>query len=106
MQRDLNREIKLIFDKNGINIPFPQVTYSMLKEAAPAEVAAQKPEEKSEKPAKGKGKDKEQTSGEKTPPKSEAPAQPAQPEIDEEALRAFRAEQSALSKGMEDESND
>lgn len=24
-ERDLNREIKIIFDKNGINIPFPQV---------------------------------------------------------------------------------
>lgn len=32
VQRDLNREIKLVFDKNGINIPFPQVTYSALKE--------------------------------------------------------------------------
>ncbi len=32
VQRDLNREIKLVFDKNGINIPFPQVTVSELKE--------------------------------------------------------------------------
>ncbi len=32
VQRDLNREIKLVFDKNGINIPFPQVTISELKE--------------------------------------------------------------------------
>lgn len=23
--RDLNREIKLIFDRNNINVPFPQV---------------------------------------------------------------------------------
>ena len=27
-QRALNRELKLIFDENGINIPFPQVTVS------------------------------------------------------------------------------
>ena len=26
MERDLNREFKLLFDKNNINIPFPQVT--------------------------------------------------------------------------------
>lgn len=32
VQRDLNREIKLVFDKNNINIPFPQVTVSELKE--------------------------------------------------------------------------
>ena len=25
LERDLNREIKLIFDKNGINIPYPQI---------------------------------------------------------------------------------
>ena len=25
MERDLNREVKLIFDKHNINIPFPQV---------------------------------------------------------------------------------
>lgn len=25
MQRDLNRELKLLFDKHNINIPFPQV---------------------------------------------------------------------------------
>ena len=28
VQRALNRELKLIFDENGINIPFPQVTVS------------------------------------------------------------------------------
>ncbi len=28
VQRDLNREIKILFDDNGINIPFPQVTVS------------------------------------------------------------------------------
>ena len=31
VQRDLNREMKLLFDKNGINIPFPQVTVSQLE---------------------------------------------------------------------------
>ena len=25
VQRDINRELKLIFDKNGISIPFPQI---------------------------------------------------------------------------------
>ena len=28
VQRDLNREIKIVFDDNNINIPFPQVTVS------------------------------------------------------------------------------
>ena len=28
MRRDLNREIKTIFDGNNVNIPFPQVTVS------------------------------------------------------------------------------
>lgn len=28
VQRDLNREIKIVFDDNGINIPFPQMTLS------------------------------------------------------------------------------
>ena len=26
VQRDMNRELKLLFDENGINIPFPQIT--------------------------------------------------------------------------------
>ncbi len=34
--RDLNREILLIFKKNDINIPFPQVTYSFLNDDAEA----------------------------------------------------------------------
>ena len=25
MERDLNRQFKLLFDKNNINIPFPQI---------------------------------------------------------------------------------
>ena len=28
MQRDLNREIKIVFDDNNVGIPFPQVTVS------------------------------------------------------------------------------
>lgn len=28
VQRDLNREIKIVFDDNGVNIPFPQITVS------------------------------------------------------------------------------
>ncbi len=38
--RDLNREILLIFNKNDINIPFPQVTCSFLSDGA--EVSAEK----------------------------------------------------------------
>lgn len=30
--RDINRELKLIFDRNNINIPFPQVTISQLND--------------------------------------------------------------------------
>ena len=32
LSRDLNREIFLLFNKNNINIPFPQITLSYLKE--------------------------------------------------------------------------
>ena len=32
VQRDLNREIKIVFDDNNVNIPFPQVTVSYLDE--------------------------------------------------------------------------
>ena len=31
VQRALNRELKIMFDENGINIPFPQVTISQLE---------------------------------------------------------------------------
>ncbi len=31
VQRAMNRELKLVFDENGINIPFPQVTVSRLE---------------------------------------------------------------------------
>lgn len=33
VQRDLNREIKILFDNNNVSIPFPQVTISQYKEA-------------------------------------------------------------------------
>ena len=33
VQRALNRELKIIFDENGINIPFPQVTVSYAESA-------------------------------------------------------------------------
>lgn len=33
VQRDLNREIKIVFDDNGINIPFPQMTLSYEQQA-------------------------------------------------------------------------
>lgn len=33
VQRDLNREIKIVFDDNNVNIPFPQVTISKLEES-------------------------------------------------------------------------
>ncbi len=42
LQRDLNREIKLEFDKNEIGIPFPQVTVSYLKEGKEDTSAFQK----------------------------------------------------------------
>ncbi len=38
--RDLNRELFLIFKRNNINIPFPQVTLSYLKEDEAEEAAA------------------------------------------------------------------
>ena len=31
VQRAMNRELKIVFDENGINIPFPQVTISQLE---------------------------------------------------------------------------
>ena len=31
VQRAMNRELKMMFDENGINIPFPQVTVSRLE---------------------------------------------------------------------------
>ncbi|MBO4573085.1 MAG: mechanosensitive ion channel [Clostridia bacterium] len=34
-QRAMNREIKMVFDENGINIPFPQVTVSYAEDSDP-----------------------------------------------------------------------
>ena len=31
VERDMNREIKIIFDKNNVNIPFPQVVNKPIK---------------------------------------------------------------------------
>jgi small-conductance mechanosensitive channel len=42
LMRDLNREIKLIFDRNNINIPFNQITISKLKEEDIEATAKQK----------------------------------------------------------------
>ena len=36
VQRAMRRELKLIFDENGINIPFPQVTISHLDDKNPS----------------------------------------------------------------------
>ena len=38
VQRDLNREIKIVFDDNNVNIPFPQVTVSYDNSSEPAKV--------------------------------------------------------------------
>ena len=35
VQRDMNRAFKLLFDENGINIPFPQIVLNQAKESAP-----------------------------------------------------------------------
>ncbi len=35
VQRDMNRAFKLLFDENGINIPFPQIVLNQAKEPAP-----------------------------------------------------------------------
>lgn len=37
VERDLRRQLKLLFDENNIGIPFPQVTVNQPKEFAPAE---------------------------------------------------------------------
>lgn len=39
VQRDLNREIKLLFDKNNINIPFPQVVVTAAKQGKERQTA-------------------------------------------------------------------
>ena len=38
VQRDLNREIKIVFDDNNVNIPFPQVTVSYDNSSEPVKV--------------------------------------------------------------------
>lgn len=39
-QRDLNREIKILFDKNKIGIPFPQITLSHREESSSSAATA------------------------------------------------------------------
>ena len=42
VQRDLNREFKLLFDENNINIPFPQIVLNQAKQLAEAPTAKEK----------------------------------------------------------------
>jgi len=49
LERDLNREIKLIFDQNNINIPFPQVVLNYRDENEQAIEATKKEKKESEK---------------------------------------------------------
>ncbi len=49
VQRDLNRELKIMFDENGINIPFPQIVLNQPSEKSPAQLP--EPEEKPSAPA-------------------------------------------------------
>lgn len=42
VQRDLNREFKLLFDENGINIPFPQIVLNHPKEMSVAASTSKK----------------------------------------------------------------
>ena len=59
LSRDLNREIFLIFKRNDINIPYPQVTLSYLQESEPdPREKAERPEEKERN--EGGSSDKEQ----------------------------------------------
>ena len=48
VQRDLNREIKILFDDNNINIPFNQVVVHMGEEDKPKEVVTKKNLKKAE----------------------------------------------------------
>lgn len=48
VQRDLNREIKIVFDDNDISIPFPQVTVSYEKEQQHAGVSKKEKNEAKE----------------------------------------------------------
>ena len=48
VQRDLNREIKIIFDDNNINIPFNQIVVHMGEEDKPKEIVSKKIIEKAQ----------------------------------------------------------
>lgn len=43
--RDLNRELYLVFNKHGINVPFPQVTVSYLKDEEAKKISAKEKKE-------------------------------------------------------------
>ena len=48
VQRDLNRQIKILFDDNNINIPFNQVVVHMGEDDKPKEVVSRKTQKKAE----------------------------------------------------------
>ena len=48
VQRDMNREIKIMFDDNNINIPFPQLTLHMAKDEEPKDDPTKKEIKKAE----------------------------------------------------------
>lgn len=48
VQRDLNRQIKILFDDNNINIPFNQVVVHMGEDDKPKEVVSKKTQKKAE----------------------------------------------------------
>ena len=48
VQRDMNRQIKIIFDDNNINIPFNQVVVHMGEDDKPQEIVTKKTEKKAE----------------------------------------------------------
>ena len=48
VQRDLNRQIKIMFDDNGIGIPFPQLTVHMAKDEPQQEQVSKKQIKKAE----------------------------------------------------------
>lgn len=60
VKRALNRELKIMFDENGINVPFPQVTISKLEENKNQDYSSNKDVEKFVKEQREKSKDLEE----------------------------------------------
>ena len=60
VKRALNRELKIMFDENGINVPFPQVTISKLEEEKNQNYSSSKDVEKFVKEQREKSKDLEE----------------------------------------------